>query len=169
MSHRDFFGPAEPRHPRSRGAPPSRSSTPVLALQRSLGNRATTQLLARKDEKERGTFETGVRIGKLGPIEVTESNIADWIAKKDDAYDLIATTATGEHSDQLKRLSASRTRIDTIEVQTITGENSWAIVTFKNALIRGYEADASGKTERWKAVGFDAVSIKRTSIGTPRP
>ena len=53
-------------------------------------------------------------------------------------------------------------------MQALTGENSWVIVTFSHAVIRDYAADASGKTEQWKAIDFDAVHIERTSIGKPR-
>ena len=110
-----------------------------------------------------------MRIGKLGPIEVTESNIADWISHKTDAADLIVTTVAGKLSDELKRMSSDKARIDSGEVQTLSGENSWITVTFTHAVIRGYALDPSGKTERWKVTDFDGVDIKRTSIGTPRP
>jgi hypothetical protein len=40
-------------------------------------------------------------------------------------------------------MSDSKSRIDSIEVQSISGEN---IVTFKNARIEGYVPEASGKT-----------------------
>jgi hypothetical protein len=126
-------------------------------------------VLARKAKKNAATFENSVQIGDLGPVEVTDSNIADWVGKKADAEDLIVTTAQGKHSDQLKHLAESRARIPTIEVQAITGQNSWTVVRFKNAVIRGYEPDASGATEHWRAVRFDAVNITRTSIGKPRP
>lgn len=145
-----------------------RSASPVLALQQAVGNRGTGQVLARK-EAGRGTAENSVRVGKLGSIEIVESNIGDWIGKKADAEDLVVTTAKGKHSEQLKSLSDTRGRVDTIEVQTITGQNSWVIVTFKNARITGYTSDTAGETERWKAIRFDAVDIKRTSIGKPRP
>jgi hypothetical protein len=168
MSQRDHDRSSEPRA-RSLAALPRRSASPVLALQRALGNRGTTRLLARKGGSGPGTFENSVRIGKLGPIEIIEGNIADWIGKKANADDLIVTTVKGKHSDELQRMFESKARIDTIEVQSITGQNSWVIVTFKNAVIRGYTPDPSGKTEHWKATGFDAVDIKRTSIGTPRP
>jgi hypothetical protein len=95
-------------------------------------------------------------------------NVGDWISHKADAADLVVTTVTGPHSEALKKLADGKTRVDTIEVQTISGENTWIIVTFTNARIRGYAADASGKTEQWKAVDFDHVDIKRTSIGKPR-
>jgi hypothetical protein len=169
MSQRDHDPSSKPRQARSGTAVPRRSASPVLALQRAVGNRGTTRVLARQGGSGRGTFENSVRIGKLVPIEITESNIADWIGKKADADDLIVTTVKGKQSDELQRMSESKARIDNIEVQSISGENSWVIVTFKNAVITGYAPDPSGKTERWKATRFDAVDIKRTSIGKPRP
>jgi hypothetical protein len=169
MSQRDHDRSSGPGQARSHKAMPRSTASPVLALQRAVGNRGTTRLLARNGGSGSGTVENSVRIGKLGPIEIAESNIADWIGKKADADDLIVTTVKGKHSDELKGMSDSKARIDNIEVQSITGQNTWVIVTFKNALIRGYAADQSGKTERWKATGFDAVDIKRSSIGKPRP
>jgi len=168
MSQRDQYRGSEPGQTRPRPALPRRSASPVLVLQRAIGNRGTTRVLARQGGSAQGTFENSVRIGKLGPIEITESNIGDWIAKKD-VDDLVVTTAKGKHSDELKRMSDSKTRIDNIEVQSITGENSWVVVTFKNAIIVGYTPDQSGKTEHWKATQFDHVDIKRTSIGKQRP
>jgi hypothetical protein len=159
---------SDPDRARSQPVPPRRSVVPVLALQRAVGNRGTTQVLARKGP-DGASFENSVRVGKLGPIEVTGSNVADWTGKRADADDLDVTSVKGKHSDELKRLSESRTRVDKIEVQSIVGQNSWVIITFKNARIRGYAADDSSKTEHWKAVDFDAVDIKRTSIGKPRP
>jgi hypothetical protein len=169
MSQRDHVRSSEPGRGRSHTALPRRSANPVLALQRALGNRGTMRVLARKGGSGSGTFENSVRIGKLGPIEITKSNIADWIGKKADADDLIVTTVKGKHSDELKRMSDSKARIESLEVQSISGQNSWVIVTFKNAVIKGYAPDPSGKTESWKATRFDAVDIKRTSIGKPRP
>jgi hypothetical protein len=143
-----------------------RSVHPVLALQRLIGNRGTVQVLAR--DKNRPSFEHSVKIGKLGPIEIKGGNIGDWIAKKD-PENLVVTSTKGKHSDELKRMSEGKDRIDTIEVQSIVGENSIVVITFKNARIRGYAADESGKTEQWKAVGFDAVNREKTSIGAARP
>jgi hypothetical protein len=144
-----------------------RTDSPVLTLQRAIGNRATGQVLARKGPAA-GTFEHSVQIGKLGPIEVTDSNIDAWVTKKDGADELVITTVKGTHSSQLRQMAESKAKIDTLDVSTVTGQNSWVIVTFHHVMIRGYE-DASGTTERWKAVGFDEVNIKRTSIGAPRP
>jgi len=149
MYQRDHDRRSEPGQTRSRRALPRRRAHPVLALQRLIGNRATTRVLAR--DKNRGTFEHGVKIGKLGPIEITGGNIGDWIAKKD-PENLVLTTVKGKHSDELKRMSESKARIDTIEVQSVVGENSIVVITFKNARIKGYAADGAGKTEDWKVV-----------------
>lgn len=170
MSHSDHVRSSGPGRARSQTAQPRRRANPVHALQRALGNRGTMRVLGRKQGGSgSGTFEHSVRIGKLGPVQITESNIADWIGRKADAEDLIVTTVQGRHSSELKRMSDSKARIDTLEVQSISGQNSWVIVTFKNAVITGYTPDAAGKSESWKAVRFDAVDIKRTSIGKPRP
>jgi hypothetical protein len=168
MSPRDHDRRSAPGQGRPRpGA--RRGDSPVLALQRSLGNRATAQLLARKGAGAgRGTFENSVQIGKLGPVEITQSNIGDWIAHKSSAEDLVLTTTMGAHSGELKQMAGSKSKVDTIKVQALTGENSWVIVTFTHAVLGDYVADASGKTEQWKATDFDGVHIERTSIGKPR-
>ncbi|MEO8690390.1 MAG: hypothetical protein ABI611_19500 [Solirubrobacteraceae bacterium] len=144
-----------------------RSVHPVLALQRLIGNRGTTRVLARKNGT--GTFANSVRIGKLGPIEIKESNIADWIGKKNPET-LTVTTAKGKKSsDELKRMSEGKTRVEAIEVTSVSGENTFIKVTFRNAHIKDYAADASGETEQWIVADFDAVNIERISIGKARP
>jgi len=166
--HRDPDRTRGPRQGPSRAAR-GRAASPVIGLQQALGNRGTGQVLARRPAAGQGTLEHSVRIGRLGPVEVKESNAADWASHKADAADLVITTVKGRHSKELQRLADGRTRVDRIEVQAVTGQNSWVIVTFKNAVITGYEADPGGKTESWTATRFDGVDIKRTSIGTPRP
>jgi hypothetical protein len=164
MYQRDHDRSSAPGRTRSHPAHRPRGVHPVLALQRLIGNRATVQVLARKGGK--GTFEHSVKIGKLGPIEIKGGNLGDWVEKKD-PEDLVVTTTKGKHSDDLKRMSEGKERIDTIEVQSIVGENSFVVIKFRNARIRGYAAD--GKTEQWKAVEFDAVNRAKTSIGAARP
>jgi hypothetical protein len=169
MPQRDHDRRNQDGQPGSRTAPTRRGGSPVLALQRRVGNRATAQLLARKGDSGRGTFENSVQIGKLGPIEITQSNIGDWIANKSGADELVLTTAMGKHSTELERMADGRSKVDSLQVQAITGQNSWVIVTFSHAVVRDYEADSPGKTEQWKATDFDAVHIERTAIGKPRP
>ena len=78
------------------------------------------------------------------------------------------TSTAGEHSENLKGLAEKRTKFDEIKVQAITGENSWMIITIRNARVMGYSSDGD-KTESWKLVDFDGVHFESTSIGVPRP
>jgi hypothetical protein len=143
---------------------PRRSADAVLALQQAIGNRGTAGLLAREQEKNRPSFEHSVKIGKLGPIEITGGNVADWAAKKDpDGLKVIS--AGGKHSDELKRLFDSKARIDTVETASVVGENSLVTITFKDCRIRRYSTD--DKTEEW-TVEFQSAKRQTLSIGTPR-
>ena len=159
--HNRSSGPGLTRSPAAR-----RSVHPVLALQRLIGNRGTTRVLAR--QKNKPTFEHSVKFGKLGPIEIKGGNVGDWVAKKD-PDNLVLTSTKGKHSDELKRMSDSKERIETLTVQSVVGENSIVVITFRNARIRGYAAEGSGKTEDWQVVDFDAVHRETTSIGAARP
>ena len=147
-----------------------RDTHPVLALQRLIGNRRTTQLIARDRKKgggskKKATLAHQVRVGDSGPIEIEAGAVADWVAKKDGG-DPVVTSKKGDHSKELKRLSESRTKVDKIEFQSIVGENTWVIVRFRNARIKGYSLD--GDTESWKVVDYDEVNREQTSIGTAR-
>ncbi|HEY7077547.1 MAG TPA: hypothetical protein VH418_19350 [Solirubrobacteraceae bacterium] len=170
MRRREYDLTDEPVRAKPRPAAPRKAPTPspVAELQRSLGgNQATASVLARKPVKTKGTFEHSVRIGKLGPVEIKESNVSDWTSGKSGASDLVITTAKGKHSEELKRM-AGGSRVDSIEVTTVTGQNTWIVVTFRHGLIRDYEEDSSAKTETWKLTRFDAVDIKRLAIGAAR-
>ena len=141
----------QPGQGRGRAASPRRGGGAVLALQRSLGNRATAQLLARKGAgATKGTFENSVQIGKLGPIEITQSNVGDWIAHKSSAQDLLLTTATGKHSSELRKMADGKTKVDSLQVQAIVGENSWVIVTFSHAaeLLFGWSSNDIRERQR---------------------
>jgi hypothetical protein len=166
MDQRDHDRGSAPARTRPHTVLPRRDAHPVLALQRLIGNRGTVQVLAR--QKNSAQFEHSIKVGKLGPIEVKGGNIADWLAKKDPET-LVVTSTKGKHSDELKRMSDDKTRIDTITVTSVVGENSIVVITFSHARIKGYAAaDGSGKTEDWKVVDFDAVHREKTSIGAAR-
>lgn len=169
MYQRDHDLTSDPGQTRQRPLS-RRGAHPVLALQRLIGNRATTRLLARKDgaKKNKGTMENSIKIGKLGSIEIKGGNIADWVAKKVPEK-LIVTSTKGKHSTKLKGLSDDGTRFDKIDLQAITGANSWLVITFKNARVADYTFDESTNTESWKLVEFDGVHFESTSIGVPRP
>jgi hypothetical protein len=167
MYQRDHDRRSELGRLRSHPALPRRDAHPVLALQRLIGNRATTRVLAR--DKNRAQFKNSIKVGKVGPIEIKGGNLDDWLAKKDPET-LVLTTTKGDHSDKLKGMSDDKTRIDTITVTSVVGENSIVVITFSHARIKGYAAaDGSGKTEDWKVVDFDAVHREKTSIGAARP
>src|SRR4051812_6129328 len=87
-----------------------RAASPVSALQRTIGNRAIGQVLARKEAvKDYGS----VKIGKLPPIKIVGGNSRDWAAKKDvDVLEVIS--AVGKHSKQLEKWSTDKTRIDVL-------------------------------------------------------
>ncbi len=143
-----------------------RNVHPVLALQRLIGNRGTTRVLAR--QKNKAQFQNSVKFGKVGPIEIKGGNVGEWVAKKT-PDDLILTTTKGKHSDELKRMSESRERIEKLTVTSVVGENTILVITFSNARIKGYSAEGSDETEDWKVVDFDAVHRESTSIGKARP
>lgn len=146
--------PPQPRH----------SVNAVLDLQRTIGNRGTTQVLARDKDKNRPNFEHSVKFGKFGPIEITGGNIGDWAAKKT-PDDLKVISAKGKHSDELKRLFESKARIDTVETTSVVGENGLVTITFTDCRIRRYSAD--GDKEEW-TVQFQGANRQTLSIGAPR-
>jgi hypothetical protein len=169
MYRRDHDLRSEPGQTRQRPLS-RRGAHPVLALQRLIGNRATTRLLARdrSSKKNKATMENSIRLGKLGPIEIKGGNLDAWVAKKT-PEELIVTSTKGKHSGALKRLSDNKTHFDKINLQAITGANHWLVITLKNARVVGYTLDESTNTETWKLVKFDGVHFESTSIGEPRP
>ncbi len=160
---RDRWSEEEQTRPLAR-----RSASPVIALQRLAGNRGTSQLIARerKNKSSRGTFENSVKIGSLPTIEITGGNLADW-SPKNVPETLEVTSTKGKHSEKLKGLADKRTKLDEIKVQAIKGQNSWTIITIRNARVAKYESGE--KTESWRLVDFDGVHFETTSIGVPRP
>jgi hypothetical protein len=172
MAHRNPARSSTAPTARSRPAQARSPDDIAQALQRTVGNRGMAQVLARKDKgkgtkKNAAQFEKKVMVGDLGPIEIKESNIDSWLSKKGGDENLVLTTTSGDHSEELKRLADSRTKIDKLEVVVVQGQNTQVTVEFEHVRIKGYEA--SDKTESWKAVDFDNVHIKRVSIGSARP
>ena len=83
-----------------------RSSNPVLALQRSIGNRAVGQVLAR-DPARTGT----VKVPGVGEVKVKGGNLEDWAGTA--TLDTVEVTSQkGKHSAKLEKLSKDRTRAD---------------------------------------------------------
>src|ERR1700742_1212479 len=106
------------RGPRS-SSPGRRSTNPVLALQRSIGNRAVGQVLAR-DPVRTGT----VQIGSVGQIKVKGGNLEEWTGTAT-LNTVEVTSQKGKHSAKLQKLANSGTRTDvkvTIAPASKTGE-----------------------------------------------
>jgi hypothetical protein len=139
----------------------SRSSNPVLALQRSIGNRAVLQVLAR------APVRTGiVQIPGVGDIKVKGGNLEEWAGKgAPDTVDV--TSEKGKHSDKLEQMSKERTRADvkvTIAPVNEAGEElsvgGGTLLEIKDARIRNYAVDNG--VETWRLADFE--NVKRTKI-----
>ena len=167
MYERQHHRRGEPGERRPEPPTPRRDADAVLALQQTIGNQGTARLLARDKDKDknRPSFEHSVKIGKLGPIEITGGNVADWAAKKD-PDGLKVVSVNGKHSAELKRLFDTKARIDTIETASVVGENSLVTITFKSCRIKRYSTD--DKNEEW-TVEFETAKRQTLSIGTARP
>lgn len=156
---------SEPAEPRPDAPRRQRSTDAVLALQQAIGNRETAGLLAReKKDKNRPSYEHSVKIGKLGPIEITGGNVADWAAKKDPAG-LEVVSPAGKHSAELKRMFDTKARIDTVETASVVGENTLVTITFQKCRITRYSAGE--KHDEW-TVEFEGAKRHTVSIGAPR-
>ena len=95
---------------RSQGSPSPlrRSANPVLALQRSIGNRAVAQVLAREPDRT-GT----VKIPGVGTINVKGGNLEEWAGTgAPDTVDV--TSKKGKHSAKLEKLANDRTKMDIV-------------------------------------------------------
>jgi hypothetical protein len=133
-----------------------RGSSPVLALQRSIGNRAVAQVLARTPVR------TGsVQIGAVGEIKVKGGNLDDW-AGTEAPETVELTSQTGKHSRKLEQMSDAGTRTDvkvTIAPANQAGEQlnvgGGTFLEIKHARIKGY-AIANG-VETWRLADFDDV------------
>jgi hypothetical protein len=139
-----------------------RSSNPVLALQRSIGNRAVGQVLAREP------VSTGsVQIAGAGVIKVKGGNLEEWAGTA--TPDTVEVTSQkGKHSAKLRKLEKDRARTDvkvTIAPASKAGEElnvgGGTQLVIKDARIKGYTVDANG-VETWRVADFEKVA--RTKI-----
>jgi hypothetical protein len=140
----------------------SRSSNPVHLLQRSIGNRAVGQVLAR-DPVRTGS----VKIPGVGDVKVKGGNLEEWGGNA--TLDWVEVTSKkGKHSAKLKKLETDRTKQDikvTIEPPQKAGENlsvgSATVLDIKDARIKGYSVDEDG-VETWRIGDFQ--NLHRTKI-----
>ena len=162
MHERQTDGSRGSGHSRaSTPAPVRRGSNPVLALQRSIGNRAVTRVLARAP-----TRAGSVQIGAVGQIKVKGGNLDVWAGKE--TPDTVDVTSTkGKHSAKLEKLANERTKTDvkvTISPENSAGEElnvgGGTLLEIGGARIKGYVV--ADEVETWRLADFETV--KRTKI-----
>jgi hypothetical protein len=137
-----------------------RSSNPVLALQRSIGNRAVVQMLAREPVRS-GT----VQIGGVGKIKVKGGNLEEWAGTG--TYDTVEVTSKkGKHSAKLEKLSTAGTRTDLtvmIAPPNQAGDElnvgGGTELTIEGARVKGYAVQDG--VETWRVVDFEKVARKK--------
>jgi hypothetical protein len=137
-----------------------RSSNPVLALQRSIGNRAVVQMIAREPVRK-GT----VQVGGVGTIKVKRGNLEEWAGTG--VLDTVEVTSEkGKHSAKLEKLSKARTRTDVtvmIAPANKAGEDlnvgGGTELEIKGARIAGYSVQDG--VETWRVAGFEKVARKK--------
>jgi hypothetical protein len=138
-----------------------RTSNPVLALQRSIGNRAVGQVLAREPVRT-GT----VQIGGVGQIKVKGGNLEEW-AGTATLNTVEVTSYKGRHSAKLQKLANSGTRTDvkvTIAPANKAGEQlnvgGGTLLEVSAAHIKDYAVEDG--VETWRVDDFQRVH--RTQI-----
>ena len=159
------------RHRREAGRPPEpvplpapHPADPVLALQRSAGNRAVAELLARAPAAKGATGT--VQIRGVGEIPVSGGNLEAWAGKgAPDTVEL--ASAPGKHSAKLEKLATERTRTDvkvTISPPQEEGEQlnvgGGVVLEISDARIKAYAVE--GEAETWRLADFE--NVKRTKI-----
>lgn len=134
-----------------------RRSSPVIALQRSIGNRAVGQVLARSPVR------TGsVQMSGVPNIPVKGGNLDVWAGTEaPDTVDV--TSKKGKHSRKLEQMSDAGTRTNvkvTIAPAYQAGEQvsigGGIVLEIKHAIIKDY-AFADG-VETWRIAAFNDVN-----------
>jgi hypothetical protein len=149
-----------PGHTDASPSLPHRSSNPVLALQRSIGNRAVAQMLAREPVRT-----ATVEIAGVGKIKVKGGNLEEWAGTA--VLDRVEVTSEkGKHSAKLEKLSKDRTRMDVkvmIAPASDAGENlnvgGGTLLEIKDARIKGYGVEDG--VEKWRVADFEKVARKK--------
>jgi hypothetical protein len=141
------------------------SSEPILALQRSAGNRAVADMLARAPAEKGATGS--VEIAGIGKIAVSGGNLQEW-TEKGAVFDTVEVTSQkGRHSTKLEKLSKAGTKMDfkvTIAAAIKEGEElnvgGGTLLNVLDAKVSGYGVD--GEAETWRLSDFQ--DVKRTKV-----
>ena len=151
----------EPARAHAGPAAQDHDANPVLALQRSIGNRAVAQMLAREP-----TRTGSVQIPGVGTIKVSGGNLEEWAGKGSPNW-VDVTSKKGKHSAKLEKLSKDRTRAD-IKVIIAPGYSEGEQLNvggsiqleIKGARIKNYSLDDG--VETWRIDDF--TDVHRTKI-----
>jgi hypothetical protein len=161
MPQRVIHRHREAEHSQAGPSPARRTSHSVLALQRSIGNRAVGQVLAREPVRT-GT----VQIAGVGQIKVRGGNLEEW-AGAAELYTVDVTSQKGKHSAKLQKLCNARTRTNvkvTIAPANQAGEQlnvgGGIVLEIENARIKDYAVENG--VETWRLGDFEKV--RRTKI-----
>ena len=161
MPEREIDRRRERDRARATPSPPRHDSHPILALQRSAGNRAVAQLLARSPAT------TGsVHIQGVGEIKVKGGNLEEWAGHG--APDTVEVTSQkGKHSAKLEQLANERVPTDvkvTISAANKAGEElsvgGGTSLEITGARIKHYAVADGGET--WRLDDF--TNVHRTKI-----
>jgi hypothetical protein len=142
-------------------SPARRTANPVVALQRSIGNRAVGQVLAR-DPVRTGT----VQIPGVGQFKVKGGNLEDWDGTE--SFDTVELTSQkGKHSAKLEKLAKAATRTNvkvTIAPANKAGEQlsigGGTLLEIENARVKDYAVEHG--VETWRLGDFQ--KMRRTKI-----
>ena len=144
---------------------PQRPSDPILALQRTAGNRAVAGMLARAPAEKGATGS--VEIAGIGKVAVSGGNLQDWTAKGAVFDTVEVTSRKGRHSAKLEKLSKAGTKMDfkvTIAAAQKEGEElnvgGGTMLEVLDARVSGYAADDG--IETWRLSDFQ--DVKRTKV-----
>jgi hypothetical protein len=146
-------------------SPLHHSTDPILALQRSAGNRSVAEMLARAPAAKGATGT--VEIGGVGQIKVSGGNLEEWTGKgAPDTVEL--ASEPGKHSAKLEKLSTARTTTDvkvTISAAQKAGEElnvgGGTVLDIKDARVKGYAVEDG--VETWRLADFEAVKRTKTT------
>ena len=144
----------------------SQPTDAVLALQRTAGNRAVAQMLARAPAAKGATGT--IQIGGVGTIKVSGGNLAAWTEKGAVLDTVDVSSEKGRHSGKLEKHAEAGTKTDvTVNISPAQKEGEELDVgggtklEIKDAAVAGYAAEDG--VETWRLVGFQDVKRTRTT------
>lgn len=146
-------GPDRARSPERRVAPPGPSHD-VLALQRSIGNRAATALVARR-EKPKHT----VLIGDLGTIPLES------VQNSQDGKEVHLSSPAGDHSGRIMQAAINGKHFDDADISVAGGRVHYVLT---DVFISQYSSSGAGSgggaIDSW-TLSYGSIKIIHAASG----